>query len=280
MMKTYLLTMEYDGTAFSGWQKQEGRRTVEGTIEDTLEAALGTKVEIFGTSRTDAGVHALAQCCSFTADTGIPTEKLPYVLNNYLAKGRYGTSPRVSDVRILSAEEKEPGFNARFDCRGKTYEYRMDTGTPSVFRKNYVYYVDGTLDVPAMNKACEALTGTHDFASFQTSGGTPRKTTVRTVTEVRVDLSEETGEGRVEEPGFGAAAHSGCGQKDGQRVIFTVTGDGFLYNMVRIMVGTLVEIGLGQRDAAEMEEIVAAADRTRAGHTAPPNGLYLKQIYF
>jgi tRNA pseudouridine38-40 synthase len=264
--------MEYDGTAFSGWQKQAGRRTVEGTIEETLKAALGTEVEIFGTSRTDAGVHALGQCCSFTADTGIPTEKLPLVLNNYLAKGKYGTSPRISDIRILSAEEKEPGFNARFDCKGKTYEYRMDTGTPSVFRKNYVYYIAGSLDIAAMNKACKAIVGTHDFASFQTSGGTPRKTTVRTVTEARVDIPEESG--------FGAGAPLFPGGQNDRCAVFTVTGDGFLYNMVRIMVGTLVEIGLGQREASEMADIIASADRMRAGHTAPPNGLYLKKIYF
>lgn len=271
MEKNVLLKIAYDGSGFHGWQRQPDRRTVQGHLEQTMSRLFNREIILNGTSRTDAGVHALGQRASFKAELGIPTEKIAMVVNNALcaregsesSRGRYAKSP----VRILEACEVPPEFHARFDCRGKEYIYRMRDGLGAesfendmslVFERNYVYHVKELLDVEAMNKAAGTLVGTHDFKSFEASGGNPRETTVRTI--------------------FSATA---ARTKDGGRNIeVRIKGDGFLYNMVRIITGTLVEIGQGRRDACEMEEILNAADRTEAGHTAPPGGLYLSEIYY
>lgn len=288
MERTILLTLEYDGSGFHGWQQQSELRSVQGVLRDALTAVLGKDTQVNGTSRTDAGVHALGQCCSFVTDSAIPAENLPLALNNMLAGGRNAAGRKISDVRVIAAEEKPEGFHARFDCRGKTYRYLLSTGEPSVFRQKYCYFVDrkmcvlpeGGLDLAAMDRAAALFTGTHDFAAFQSAGGTPRETTVRTVFGADVTAAGESRED-AEEPriavsaGAPAVPHAQTGD-----VIFTVTGDGFLYNMVRIMAGTLVEVGLGKRNPEEVREILASADRRQAGHTAPPQGLYLAKIYF
>ena len=254
-MKNYLLKLEYDGSAFHGWQEQKGQRTVQGTLQEALAAVCNQEITVAGTSRTDAGVHALMQCCSFKADIGIPTENLPKALNNMLSGGRYGEGSKGSDLRVLSAEEMPEDFHARFNCKGKTYKYLISNGEADVFRRNYCYNVDsGELNVTAMNEAAKHFIGTHDFAAFQSTGGTPRETTVRTIFDARV---EQAGD-----------------------IIFSVTGDGFLYNMVRIMTGTLIEVGLGKIAPDQVAEIIESADRTKAGHTAPPCGLYLAEVFF
>ena len=255
MERNILLTIQYDGTGFSGWQRQPQARTVQGEIEKALSALCGKTVEINGTSRTDAGVHALGQRASFRGEFGIPTDKIPRAASNLLA-GAMGSGRNCGDVRITAAEEMPTDFHARFDSLGKTYRYCIRWGEPDVFQRNYCYQLKEPLDTAAMQKAAALIEGTHDFACFQAAGGTPRETTVRTIYCLKIIRSAE------------------------RELHIEVTGDGFLYNMVRIITGTLVEIGQGRRRPEEIPEIIASADRRRAGHTAPPQGLYLVEIYY
>ncbi len=255
MEKNILLKIAYDGSGFHGWQRQPDKRTVQGHLETVLSRLFKTEIMLNGTSRTDAGVHALGQQASFKADVNIPVEKLARVINNALCgceKGSFAISP----VRIVAAEEKPPEFHARFDAKGKTYIYKIkNTETIDVFQRSYVYHVAEALDTCAMRRAADILTGTHDFKSFEASGSTPRESTVRTL--YRMELLQE-----------------------GDMIQLQVTGDGFLYNMVRILTGTLVDVGRGRLTAQQMTDILAAKDRRTAGHTAPPFGLYLAKVYY
>lgn len=271
MEKNVLLTISYDGSGFSGWQRQPDKITVQGYLETVLSSVFHLPIVLNGTSRTDAGVHALGQRASFQADIKIPVERIPLVVNNVLAgceKGSFAIAP----IRIASAEEMPPAFHARFDAKGKKYIYRINnTGAVDIFQRNYVYHVDRPLDVRAMKRAAGYLKGTHDFKSFESAGGNPRKTTVRTIfdAEVLADSLLDTG---VEEGGS---------RKDFAGIVeIHISGDGFLYNMVRIITGTLVEIGLGKKTAGDMKQILACGDRSTAGHTAPPYGLYLAEVYY
>lgn len=260
------MTIEYDGSVFFGWQRQPDRPTVQAHIEETLSSLLKQKITVNGTSRTDAGVHAYGQRASFKADVKIPVERLAAVINNSLCrheKGSFASSP----VRIVAAEEKPADFHARFDSKGKKYIYRIkNTKSINVFERNYVYHVDKPLDIEKMRQAAEKLKGTHDFKSFEASGGTPRETTVRTVFDVDI---------RTYEKGQGSADS----RSTGKIIEIHVSGDGFLYNMVRIITGTLVDIGTG-RLTTDMDDILKSVDRRAAGHTAPPYGLYLAEVYY
>ena len=263
MEKNVLLTIQYDGSEFHGWQRQPDKPTVQGHLEKTLSSLFKREILINGTSRTDAGVHAMGQRASFKADINLPVEKMAMVVNNALA-GREKGSFAISPVRIAAAEEMPPDFHARFDCRGKKYIYRIrNTADVDIFLRNYVYHVDRPLDVEAMRRGAAYLKGTHDFKSFETSGGTPRETTVRTIFDIEVLAAEQTADG-------GLAGD----------IEIHVSGDGFLYNMVRIITGTLVDMGMGKIEPDEMKTIIEAKDRTKAGHTAPPYGLYLAEVYY
>lgn len=254
--KNVLIRIEYDGTNFSGWQIQPGIRTVQGEIEHVLKYIAMEDVHIHGTSRTDAGVHALGQCASFEWNSNMPVEKLPEVMNRRFGAGGEGRSGAPGDIRIISAEVMDDDFHARYSCKGKTYRYIIDK-TGDIFRRKqaFQYPEAGSLNIGAMRKAASYITGTHDFKCFETSGGTPRETTVRTVSALDITETDDS-------------------------IIIEITGDGFLYNMVRIIVGTLVEVGIGKKDADEVPEIIESRNRGRAGFTAPPQGLYLKEIYF
>jgi len=254
MDKNILLVIQYDGTNFHGWQKQPGLRTVQGEIEHVLRYLAGHEIPINGTSRTDKGVHALGQCASFIWDNPIPTEKLCPILNRRFGAGGIGRNGASGDIRILEAKEMPADFHARFSCRGKTYRYIIERDG-DIFRRNMVYLYAEALDHEAMRDAARYIVGTHDFKSFEASGGIPRETTVRTISDLTI-------------------------RDEGSRTVIEVTGDGFLYNMVRILTGTLVEVGIGKRKPEEVRDIIEAKDRTRAGFTAPPQGLYLKEIYF
>ncbi len=264
MEKNVLLTIAYDGSGFSGWQRQPDKLTVQGYLEKTISFLFKKEILLNGTSRTDAGVHALGQRASFKTDIGIPVEKIPMVVNNALCgreKGPFAIAP----IRIVAAEEKPLDFHARFDCKGKTYVYRIrNCSDVDIFQRNYTYHVSKQLDIEAMKEAAKVLIGTHDFKSFESSGGNPRETTVRTIFDAEVKVvSEKSGDdGLVGD------------------IEFRVTGDGFLYNMVRIITGTLVDIGQGKIPKNEMKAIIEAKDRTKAGHTAPPYGLYLAEVYY
>ena len=255
VMRNILLTIEYDGSGFHGWQEQPNVRTVQGELQRALGIVLAEEVQVAGTSRTDAGVHALGQCCSFETENPIPVENLKKAANNALSEGKAGAGAIPGDIKILDCKEVPEGFHARFDCKGKTYGYLINTGEPDVFRRKYCYFVDGRLDVDAMNAAKEHILGTHDFACFQSAGGTLRETTVRTISDLTIE-------------------------NQGDDYMIRVTGDGFLYNMVRIIVGTLVEVGLGKKTPDSVKDAIDGKDRSLAGHTAPAEGLYLEKIYF
>ena len=179
-----MMKIAYDGSGFSGWQRQPDKRTVQGTLEEALSVFTGTEIKLNGTSRTDAGVHALMQCASFKGEFSIPPEGLMRAANNLLSGGLNRKNP-VGDVRILSLEEVALDFHARFDCKGKTYRYIINNGEPDIFRRNYCYWVPQKLELKRMQEAAGILKGTHDFRAFQSSGGNERETTVRTISDIR-----------------------------------------------------------------------------------------------
>lgn len=251
MIKNVLMTIEYDGTGFSGWQIQPESRTVQGEVQKALKKICGQDIKAEGTSRTDAGVHALGQRASFKGDFGIPVERIARVMNSLLP----------GDIKIKEAKEMPLDFHARFDAKGKKYIYRIiNCAEKNVFKRNFYYYYDRPLDVNRMRKAASYLVGTHDFASFMAMGSTPQETTVRTL--YSYDVEERTDRG---------------GEKEFE---LTVKGDGFLYNMVRIMTGTIIDAGRGAIEPEEVPEIICAGDRSRAGRTAPARGLYLAEVYY
>lgn len=250
-MKNILLTIAYDGSDYHGWQRQAEARTAQGELERALSFLLKEEVSVAGTSRTDSGVHAYGQRASFMSELKIPIDNLQVAINNLLP----------DSMRIVDVEEKPLTFHARFNSIGKTYIYKIHNGDynlqQDLFMRNHFYHVLKKLDISAMQQATAYLVGAHDFASFQAAGGMQRETTVRTVKEIIVEKSDEDGV-----------------------VEISITGDGFLYNMVRIIVGTLVEVGIGKTGHRDLQKIIEAKDRSAAGHTAPPGGLYLKEIYY
>lgn len=253
-MSNVLITIEYDGTNFKGWQIQPEVRTVQGEVEYVLKYIAGEDIHIHGTSRTDAGVHALGQCASFQWPSPMPVEKLQMVMNRRFGAGGEGRNGAPGDIKIVDVKVVPDDFHARYSCKGKTYRYILDR-SGNIFNRNHAFLFAEPLDIEAMREAAKHIVGTHDFKCFESAGGTPRETTVRTVSSL---VMEECGD----------------------RIIFEITGDGFLYNMVRIIIGTLVEVGLGKKSADEIPSIIESLDRCRAGFTAPPQGLYLKEIYF
>ena len=258
MERNFLLTIEYDGSGFSGWQRQPDVRTAQGQLEEVLSHVMGKPVLINGTSRTDAGVHALGQQASFSGEFGIPTDRIQMAVNNLLAGkgGGFGKLGRVGDMRITKVEEKPADFHARFDSLGKRYRYIIGNGPDvDIWRRKYAYQITERLDEKAMQEASLYIVGTHDFACFQAAGSNERETTVRTIYSLTV-------------------------KRQGDDVILEVTGDGFLYNMVRIITGTLVEVGLGKRKPEELAAVIKSCDRRNAGHTAPAEGLYLAEVFY
>lgn len=258
-MRNILIKIAYDGTGFAGWQRQSNARTVCGELERVLSILAGTDIKISGTSRTDAGVHALGQCASFTLpDDGIPTERIPRAANRLLAPDRVES---IGDIKVLSAQEMPEGFHARHSCKGKRYIYRIyNCREKSPFRRTQFYQIAEKLDVDAMRKAAEYIVGEHDFVCFMTSGGEPGDSTIRTVFDLDI----------TEAPVSDEASN----------ITISISGSGFLYNMVRIITGTLVEVGLGKRSPESVEDIILSKDRGKAGHVAPPQGLYLEEVFY
>ena len=253
-MRNNLIIVEYDGSEFHGWQIQPNARTVQGELESALSIVCNEKISINGTSRTDAGVHAYGQAASFTGDFGIPTDRIAIAANNIL-----------KDVKIVNVEEKPLGFHARFDAKGKTYLYRIEiSDTPDIFQRNYRYQLIEQPDTSNIIEAASFIVGTHDFAAFRSAGGNETETTIRTITGINVHQ-------------FDAFDSRGRQKKE---LEIRVTGDGFLYNMVRIIVGTLVDVGYGKIPPSEVEKILLIGKRESAGHTAPASGLYLERIYW
>ena len=279
MEKNILLTIEYDGANFHGWQRQPEKRTVQGELERALRIACGSEIKIDGTSRTDAGVHALGQCASFKGELQVPTDKIAIVTNNILGGGK-NVAGITSDVRILNAEEKPMDFHARFDAKSKKYIYKIKSSAEKdIFKRNYFYQISDKLNVDAMKEAAQHMVGTKDFKCFQAADGEEKKTTVRTIHELKVtkqkmqtvQISDERSE---TDSGFDR------GSFESSEIHIEVTGDGFLYNMVRIITGTLVEVGLGKLNPQVIPIIIESGDRQNAGHTAPAQGLYLVKVTF
>lgn len=244
-MKRILLTISYDGTNYSGWQKQKNAVTVQGEFDKACSTLFKTDIESIGASRTDAGVHALGQRAVIDVDTSIPAEKIPLALNPLLP----------DDIVVTHAEEVGADFNPRFKAVKKTYEYSIyNAPFRNPIYRNYSEYVRCELDLDSMRTACEAFVGEHDFRAFCASGNSS-KTTVRTIYSLDIE-------------------------KDGDFIKIRVTGNGFLYNMVRIIAGTLIYVGEGRIAPDDLPEIIASGDRRKAGKTAGPSGLVLVKIMY
>ena len=242
-MRRIMLTVAYDGTDFHGWQVQPGVRTVEGELNTCLSELLGAEVQVIGASRTDAGVHALGNLAVFDTESNIPAEKFAYALNCKLP----------SDVKVQKSEEVAADFHPRKCDSVKTYEYHIDSGEfPMPINSRYAYYTYHTPDVELMREAAKYIVGEHDFKSF-CSVHTQAETTVRTVYAVDVEQT-------------------------GREIVIRVSGSGFLYNMVRIIAGTLLEAGMGKFEPSKVAWMIEQCDRTVAGPTLPPEGLRLCRI--
>ena len=245
-MQNYKLTLSYDGTRYNGWQRQGNTdSTIQAKMEALLSRLLRQPVEIAASGRTDAGVHARMQVCSFKAETGLSCAQMLPLIRRYLPE----------DIGAESLEPAAPDFHARLSCTGKTYRYRIwNSPSPNIFQRRYMLSVPEVLDIPAMRQAARHLVGRHDFTSF-CSNRHMKKSAVRSLQ--KIELSES-----------------------GNELIITLTADGFLYNMVRIIVGTLLQVGRHERDAAELPAILAAKNRALAGPTAPPQGLILWEVRY
>ena len=249
-MTTFKFTLAYDGTDFVGWQRQARGRSVQALLEEALSRIAGAPVAIVGAGRTDAGVHALGQVASATLTHSIDGATLRRALN--------ATLP--SDLRVLAAEPAPAGFNARHAARSKRYRYHIVCDEIiGPFDRRVAWHVPGSLDLAAMRDAAGRLEGRHDFRAFQSSGSSI-VSMVRTIICSRLTASPVS--------------------ETGTQIIYDVTGDGFLRHMVRVMVGTLIEVGSGRRKANEIDEIIASRDRQTAGPTAPAHGLFLVQVAY
>jgi tRNA pseudouridine38-40 synthase len=247
-MRTFKVTLSYDGTDFSGFQRQSNARSVQAELEAALAPIEGTHVTVHGAGRTDAGVHALGQSASFKLSGPIDARDLLLALNARLPE----------DVRVLSAEEAPPGFHARFSARSKVYRYRIsNTRVMSPFQRRYAWHISRTLDLRAMQTAADELLGEHDFACFQAKTERSR-TSTRTITQS--DWAEEPLAG------------------GGRLLVYDIAGTGFLKYMVRSVIGTLIEVGDGRRTPESIRDLLASANRAAAGPTAPPTGLYLVRV--
>ena len=240
------LTIQYDGTRYDGWQRQGNTdNTLQGRLEGVLSRMVGKPVEIQGAGRTDAGVHARGQVASVHLPEGYTPQEVQNYLNRYLPE----------DVAVVEVVEVGERFHARLSATGKEYRYHIRMGTvPDVFARKYQYRVEEPLDIPAMERAAGYLTGKHDFRSF-CGNRRFKKSTVREVFHIGVEV---------------------CGSD----LTLVYRGDGFLYNMVRILTGTLLEVGLGQRTPESMVDVLEARERTAAGKTAPAQGLVLQEVYY
>lgn len=245
-MRTIKLTVEYDGTGLCGWQRQRNGPTVQQHLEEALAAMTGRDTSVTGASRTDAGVHALGQVAHFHTEAAIPLHGFRRGLNSALPPS----------IAVVACDEEAPGFHARFGSRGKHYRYTLLTRPDrSPLLRHRAWHCPRPLDLAAMARAAGRLVGEHDFAAFQAAGCTAR-TTRRHVSEVAID-------------------------REGDHLVhIDVRGNAFLRNMVRIMAGTLVDVGEGRLRPEDMDAILARGDRTRAGRTAPAHGLTLVTVFY
>lgn len=244
-MRNIRLCIAYKGTNYAGWQRQPNALGIETVITEAIRNLTGEQVVIYGSGRTDAGVHALGQCANFHTESSIPDERFAIALNTKL--------PR--DIRVLKSELVEPDFHSRYSAKGKRYLYQIDLSpVESPFYSEFSWHVNWKLDIVQMQKAAANFVGTHDFRAFMASGSHV-KDTVRTVRSI--DFVE----------------------KDSRLQIY-FEGNGFLYNMVRIMTGTLVDVGIGKIEPGYIRAIIDSLDRSQAGITAPAQGLFLEKVFY
>ena len=244
-MRNLLLTISFDGTAYHGWQVQENAITVQQTVQDALEQICSKRDNIVGCSRTDAGVHANSYCCNVRTESMIECNRLVGALNAVLPK----------DIAALGCREVDFDFHARYDCKSKEYVYKIwNSPSKNPFLYNYSLHYKYPLDEKFLSEQAKAFIGTHRFDSFCAAGSSVEDTE-RTVMNAVVE-------------------------RDGDMVIFRVEADGFLYNMVRIMVGTLIDISRGKIPSGSIDKIISARNRSAAGYTAPAHGLYLNKINY
>lgn len=246
MRQNYKITLQYEGTRYDGWQRQGNtENTIQGKLENILAKMTGHEVEIHGSGRTDAGVHAMGQVANFHLDEDMEPERVKEYLNRYLPE----------DIAVIKAERAPERFHSRLSAVKKVYTYQIETGAKrDVFTRRIQYGLGRPLDVEAMRQAAALLCGTHDYKSF-CGNRRMKKTTVRTVEAIHI-------------------------KQDGSHVVLTFVGNGFLQNMVRIMTGTLIEVGLRKRSPESMKEILAAKDRQAAGAMAPAEGLCLAGVLY
>lgn len=248
-MQSFKLTLAYDGAAYCGWQIQQGQLTIQEVLEGALGSVTGETIRVTGSGRTDSGVHALGQVVSFESGTSLSLVDLKRAMN--------ATLP--DDMAVVEIAYAPPKFHAIRDAVRKRYRYVLHDGpTPDVFGRRYAWHNRHRLDTAAMHRAAQVLVGRHDFRSFQ-SLGAGRQTSIRTVLHVGVE--------RRPEP-------------DADRIYLEIEADGFLYNMVRAIVGTLVHIGRGRRPESWLQEVLESRDRQQAGMNAPPHGLFLLRVEF
>lgn len=246
IMRNIKLVIEYDGKEFNGWQKQPNKLNIQGEIEKAIERITNEKVDLTASGRTDAGVHALGQVANFKTNASIPIEKIPIALNTNLKKA----------ILIKSAEEVEERFHSRLNCKRKTYRYVINNSKyGTAIYRNLETHIPMKLDINKMQEAVKYFEGEHDFKAFKASG-TSSKSSVRTIYKAEViDAGNE-------------------------RIYIELTGNGFLYNMVRIISGTLVDVGLGKIQPKDIQEIIKLEKRENAGKTLPPQGLYLLKVEY
>ena len=244
-MRNIKLIIEYDGKGFNGWQKQPNKLNIQGEIERAIKEVTGEEVELNASDRTDAGVHAISQVANFKTQSNIDINKIPIALNSKLKKS----------IIIKKAEEVDLNFHARYNAKGKKYRYIINNSlVGSAIYRDLEYNFPIKLDVEKMKHAAKYFEGEHDFKAFRSSG-TSNKNSVREI--YKVEIKEEN-----------------------ERIILEFTGNGFLYNMVRIMVGTLMDVGLGKIKPESIKDIIDSKERTKAGKTAPAQGLYLVEVYY
>ena len=244
-MRNIKLTIEYDGTSYGGWQKQKNNRTIQQCIEEAIKLLTGEEVELIGSSRTDAGVHAKGMVANFITNSKIPSDKFREAINTKLP----------DDIGIIKSEEVDKNFHSRYDSKGKTYCYTLVNRYEKVcLGRSYVYQVRDELNYNLMKDAAKYFLGKHDFKAFKTNGSYV-KTSVRTISGLELELK-------------------------GDVLKIFISADGFLYNMVRIIVGTLIEVGKGKIKPEDIESIIRNGDRSKAGPCVPPNGLVLEKVFY
>lgn len=245
-MKNIKMIISYDGSRYNGWQKQGNtQNTLQEKMEETLKKLLDEEIEVMASGRTDAGANAIGQVINFHTKSSLDTEELMDNLNKYLPK----------DIRVLSAEAVNGRFHSRLNAVEKHYMYRIDNGrVANIFERKYMYRIEEKLELDKMKKACRLLEGEHDFAAF-CANKKMKKSTVRNISKIVIE------------------------EKNGI-INIHFYGNGFLYNMVRIMTGTLIEIGMGKKDVEKITEIINSKERANAGFLAPSNALFLMEVTY